>query len=47
MKKERRANDRLTFGSHVDFKGLQPMGTREIRRLREKVDKLLKKYEED
>lgn len=46
MKKEK-VNTGLAFGSHVDFKGLQPMDTREVRRLREKVDKLLKKYKEN
>lgn len=45
--KKKKENTGLTFGSHVDFKGLQPMGIREIRRLREKVDKLLQKYEEE
>ncbi|MFA6193512.1 MAG: hypothetical protein WC726_01445 [Parcubacteria group bacterium] len=42
--KKKKANTGLTFGSHVDFKHLHPLNTPEIKALREKVDKLLKKY---
>jgi hypothetical protein len=35
------------YGSLADFKHLVALDNRKIKRLREKVDKLLKKYEED
>jgi hypothetical protein len=46
MEKEKKAKDKLTFGSHVDFNYLHPLYNLEIKSLQKKVDKQLKKYEE-